>query len=83
MILESVTSPPEEGDEPEPEYASKKDAIWCADKLKIYIWKMENVSEDIFKMTDDLEHFMKKGMLTKLKWRKFEDFFSVKLCLCK
>jgi hypothetical protein len=39
---------------------------------------MENVSENIFKMTDDDKHFVQKGMLTKLKQRKTVDFFSVK-----
>jgi hypothetical protein len=31
-----------------------------------------------FKMTDDTKHFAQKGMLTKLKKRKIEDFFSVR-----
>jgi hypothetical protein len=79
-IVESVTSPLEEenDDEPEPGHVLPEEAFRCVEKLKIYIEKMENVAQNIFKMTDDAEHFAQKGMLTKLKQRKIEDFFSVR-----
>jgi hypothetical protein len=59
---------------------SAEEALQCVKKLKIYLYwrKWENVSENIFKMTDDIKNSVQKGMLTKLKQRKFKDFFSVK-----
>jgi hypothetical protein len=39
---------------------------------------MENVLENIFRMTDDLKQFVHKGMLTRLKQTKIENLFSVK-----
>jgi hypothetical protein len=37
---------------------------------------MENVSENIFKIAEYLKYFVQNRMLTKLKQRKFEDFFT-------
>jgi hypothetical protein len=43
VIVESVSSPLEEDDEPEPEHVSIEEALRCVKKLKIYIGKMENI----------------------------------------
>jgi hypothetical protein len=40
---------------------------------------MENVSENIFKTAEYLKYFVQNRMLTKLKQRKFEDFFTANI----
>jgi hypothetical protein len=52
----STESPPEEDDEPEPEHVSLEEASQCVEKLKTFVGKMENVSENIFRVTDDIAH---------------------------
>jgi hypothetical protein len=60
-VVESVSSPEESADEPEPKHVMlTKEGVRCDKKLKIYIGKMENVSENICKMTDDLSILCKK-----------------------
>jgi hypothetical protein len=76
-IVESVSSPPEDDDdEPEPQCATR--SFPMCQRIKDLYWKNGECFRKHFEMTDDLEHFVRKGMPTKMKQRKIEAFFNVK-----
>jgi hypothetical protein len=66
----SVTLPCEDDDELQPEHMSTEKSSSMCWKFEDLYWKKENILENNFKITDDLQHFVQKGMLPKFMQRK-------------